>query len=87
MNLRPNRYEQFVLPLNYKLKKKPMKTINIKQLLFLIIVLFLFFGDFFLLKKKFKNFLHYFNNFIFKKSRKKGLEPLTFGFGNQSSSN
>lgn len=64
-----------------------MKNFNVKQFIFIIFIFIFLFCDLFYFKKKFKILLTYFNNIIFKMSRKKGLEPLTLGFGNQCSTN
>ena len=78
MNLRQNRYEQHVLPLNYKpvtclskIKIKIfhlMKTTSITQIIILIILTILIFSDFSKIKKRVINL---FKNLRIK-SRKKG---------------
>lgn len=64
--------------------------INFLKILFLLLIFLFFFGDFFLLKKNLLKWLITLNNVIkfvinnfITKTRKKGVEPLTFGFGNQ----
>ena len=89
MNLRLNRYERYVLPLNYKLF---IFTLNEKykfQTNFNIINHIYFpFWRFFKFKKKISTFNRLHQNFdIAKITGKKGLEPLAFGFGNQRSTN
>lgn len=66
--------------------------INFLKIISLLLICLFFFGDFFLLKKNLLKWLTKLNNFTgflinnyLHKTRKKGIEPLTFGFGNQYS--
>lgn len=49
-----------------------MRNINFKQILILIVIFFLLFGDFLNIKKKLTSFAKHFNNVVFNKNRKKG---------------
>ena len=76
MNLRQNRYEQHVLPLNYKPAKSNFLTLKIKmsnvsfsQLILLLLIVFLLFGDTSKLINKINLFIKKTNP---KKNRKKG---------------
>ena len=76
MNLRQNRYEQHVLPLNYKPVKFNFLTLKIKmsnvsfsQLILLLLIVFLLFGDTSKLINKINLFIKKTNH---KKNRKKG---------------
>jgi hypothetical protein len=64
-----------------------MRNIKFKQILILILIIFFFFGDFSNLKKTIKIFLKKLIILLIKKTGKKGLEPLSFGFGNRCSTN
>ena len=65
LNYRPNQNN---------IKKFFMRNISIGQIIVLLIICFLLFGDFQLLKRKSKYFLTKFNKF-FKKQEKKDLNP------------
>jgi hypothetical protein len=73
LNLRLNRYERYVLPLNYKpfYICTDMRNISFKQIIILILIFFLLFGDFSNLKKKLTSSFKKINDFISKKNRKK----------------
>lgn len=60
--------------LNYKLydKKKIMRNIGLGQILVLLLLCFLLFGDFSSLKKSFINISKSVNDFLFKNNRRKG---------------
>ena len=66
-----------------------MGNFSLGQLIILILLILLAFGDFSKLTKSLKHFLnkHQFINTEKKKTGKKGVEPLTFGFGNHCSTN
>jgi hypothetical protein len=49
-----------------------MRPVSIKQIILIILIFFILFGDFFNFKKKIKNLASYFTENIFSKPRKKG---------------
>ena len=63
-----------------------MRNISLSQFLVVGFVCFLLFGDYGVIKKKVNKFIGKLIR-LYKKTRKKGLEPLTFGFGNHCSTN
>jgi hypothetical protein len=76
LNLRQNRYEQHVLPLNYKptkfnfsMLKIKMSNVSFSQLILLLLIVFLLFGDTSKLINKINLFIKKTNP---KKNRKKG---------------
>ena len=50
-----------------------MRNISLKQIIIVILVFFLLFGDFFNLKKKVTVYLNDFKNYVNKKNRKKRI--------------
>jgi hypothetical protein len=80
LNLRQNRYERYVPPLNYKLitiKNYTFMNLSFNQLIILILIGFLLFGDVsFILKNInliYKKIQNIFNNKSKTKNRKKGI--------------
>ena len=64
-----------------------MRNTSLGQIIILIILGFFLFSDFSKIKNYLKIINKNYNTFINKKTGKKGVEPLTFGFGNQCSTN
>jgi hypothetical protein len=62
-----------------------MRNVGFGQLVVLLLLCFLLFGDFTRIKEKVLEVSHTFKIAYLKMTGKKGVEPLTFGFGNHCS--